>query len=485
MIYNHGVRAAEKPTNIAAPVQVQSALPVIIGTAPVHRKAFRELVNNPVLAYSYDEAVEKLGYSDDWEKFTLCQSMYIFFKEVSVAPVVFVNVLDPDKHSKDTGPVEWDCAAGKEYSFSGKEVVPDSVKVMKESQELVKGTDYVLAVDEEGTVTVALLPGSSYYSEPALTVQAKEISFDREDMIDEIVGGYSAADGKNRGISCAADVYPAFQMVPGQLVAPGWSQYTEVSAALQAATSGINEEFTAITVIDVDCSASGATKCEEFARQKERQCVIDEQAVAVWPKVKSGDRVYYYSALYSAAVARMDALNSGVPDLSPSNISIPVSATVLEDGTEIRIDKPRANDLVNAFGGVTAVNYGGWKAWGNNTAAYPATKDPKDRWICARRFFNYYRNRLILIYADKVDQPTNTKLIEAICDNENVWFNAMTSGLHIAGGRISYDEAKNPLEQIVNGSVVFDISLATYLPAEDICFEIEFDPSILQEALAQ
>lgn len=484
-IYKHGVTVIENPTSMTAPVNGTSGLQVVFGTAPIHTRAdYSGRINTPVVAYTYQEAVEKMGYSDDWEKYTLCQSIYVCFKVLNISPIVLVNVLDPAKQSKDVEAISWDGSKNKDYTFASADIVRNTVKVMQGEKELQENVDYVMTADDDGFLTVALIPGSSAYSESGLTITAKEISFAKADLVDDVVGGYSVTEGRNTGISCVHDVYPNTEMTPGLLLAPGFSQYPEVSAALQAATAGINEEFTANAVIDVDCSTEGATRCEDFAKQKEEQCITNSQAVALWPKVKAGGRIFSYSALYAAAVALMDASNGDVPNLSPSNMAIPISATVLEDGTEIRIDKPKANNYVNAYGGVTAIRYQGWKAWGNNTAAYPVTKDPKERWICCRRFFNYYRNRLILTYAEKVDNLTDPRLAEAICDNENVWFNAMASSLTVAGGRVSYDADKNPTSQILDGKVVFTVALATYLPAEDIEFEIEFDPTILQERLS-
>ena len=48
--------------------------------------------------------MKKLGYSADYAKYTLCQSMYASFQLIGVAPVVFVNVLDPKKHKKKVDP---------------------------------------------------------------------------------------------------------------------------------------------------------------------------------------------------------------------------------------------------------------------------------------------------------------------------------------------------------------------------------------------
>lgn len=483
--YNHGVRVKENPTSMGEPVQGTSGLPVIIGTGPVHtRENGKETVNTPAIAWNYDEAVEKIGYSDDWGKYTLCQSIFAS-KKYNVFPVVFINVLDPETHAKDiSSPLSWKSADQKEYTFDSADIVLDSIKVSEGDNTLEKDVDYIVTVDSLGYITLSLLGSSTYYDSGIFSITAKEISFESEEMKKNVIGGYSSLTGKNTGISCVNDVFPIHQMTPGLILAPGWSQYMDVSAALQAATVNINGEFSTNACIDIDCSENGATKCEEFAAQKEEQGVVSENAIALWPKVRVDGKDLYYSAIYASGVAYMDAANGDVPNLSPSNKSLQISATVLESGETVRIDKKNANNYVNKYGGVTAINYMGWKMWGNNTAAYPITKDPKDRWICARRFFNYYKNHLILTVAKKVDDLGNFRLLEAICDNENIWFNAMKGLLYIAGGEVSYHEEDNPIENIMEGKLVFRVKLATYLPAEDILFEVEFDPTILQQSLA-
>ena len=41
--------------------------------------------------------MEAVGYSDDFENFTLCQSIERLFQVFNVAPIILVNVLDPNK----------------------------------------------------------------------------------------------------------------------------------------------------------------------------------------------------------------------------------------------------------------------------------------------------------------------------------------------------------------------------------------------------
>ncbi|MFQ8729864.1 MAG: hypothetical protein ACLSAC_04780 [Enterocloster bolteae] len=166
---------------------------------------------------------------------------------------------------------------------------------------------------------------------------------------------------------------------------------------------------------------------------------------------------------------------------SPSNELLSVSSTVLEDGTEIVIDTSMA-ELINSFGIVTAINDNGWKSWGNNTAAYPGTTDPRDRWINCRRMMSWYRNHFILTYKNKVDDNTNYRLIESIIDSENQYLNGLAPD-KLAGGSISFNEEENPIQSILDGNIVFHTKIAFWTPAEFINNQIEFDPTIIQNAL--
>ena len=62
--------------------------------------------------------------------------------------------------------------------------------------------------------------------------------------------------------------------------------------------------------------------------------------------------------------------------------------------------------------------------------------------------------------------------------------NSLAAQGKIAGGYIDFLEADNPAVNIMNGKVVFRIHLAPWTPAEDICFELEFDPDILAQAFS-
>ena len=107
----HGIKVLEQETSLVAPITATSGIQVVIGTAPVNLAANPDgVTNTPVLVNSWAEAVNKLGYSSEKDDnghflYTLCASMYASFKVLNVAPIIYINVLDPKKHKMPFGPV--------------------------------------------------------------------------------------------------------------------------------------------------------------------------------------------------------------------------------------------------------------------------------------------------------------------------------------------------------------------------------------------
>lgn len=66
MAYQHGVRVQERATSIVAPITGTAGLQVVFGTAPINMADDPyNVTNTPVIAYNWDEAVSKLGYSEE------------------------------------------------------------------------------------------------------------------------------------------------------------------------------------------------------------------------------------------------------------------------------------------------------------------------------------------------------------------------------------------------------------------------------------
>ena len=481
MTYYHGIRVEEQATSIIAPITSTAGLQVVVGTAPVNlAKDPYSVTNTPLIAYSFAEAVSKLGYSDDFKKYTLCQSMDASFRVFNVAPSVFINVLDPKKHKKDNpeGPIN---VVAKQAKIETAGVLLDTLVVKNGSAILKKDVDYIATFSEDGSVLISLIEGSTHASASSLTVKSTSID-PTAVRAKDVVGGYDAATDKETGIELIRQVYPKFGLVPGLLLAPGWSHIPEVGVVLGAKCTEINGVFSCECVIDVDCTSTGAKKYTDVGTWKKQHGYTNKHSVVLWPQIKVGAKQYAYSAIFAALVAYTDATNDDVPNLSPSNKLIEISGMVLDDGTEVVLDQDQAGAL-NGEGIVTAINVGGWRSWGNNTAAYPGITDPKDRWFCCRRFFSWWSNSFILTYFHKVDDPANYRLIESIVDSENIRGNSYVSQSKCAGAKIVFDEKDNQITDILNGKIKFHQYLAPYVPAENIVNVLEFDPTMLATAL--
>lgn len=478
MGYEHGIKVEELQTPLSSPLEGTAGLQVVFGAAPIHLSENPEAtVNTPIKVNSFEEASRLMGYSDDWERYPICANMYASFKIFNISPVIYVNVLDPKKHKKENAESEVPVKDGQAV-YTAKDVLMDTLEVKKEETALEAGIDYISS-QEGDKVTIVLL--SSGAGADAATLKVTSQSIDPSAITaEDIIGGYDAVTGKETGLECLRQVYVLHQMVPGLILAPGWSHKPEVAAVMQAKTKNLNEIFNTFAVIDIDTAlAKVYTKVKEI---KDQSGVNAEQATALWPMVSVNGKKAYYSAYWAAMAAYTDAQNGDRPYKSPSNELLNITAAVLEDGTEIRMDTSQAATL-NGDGIVTAINDDGWRSWGNNTACFPENRDPKDRWICCRRMMNWYEVHFLRQYKNKVDDPYDPRLVESLVDSENLYLNGLTSSGYIAGGSISYNEEENTNEDILNGHVTFRTTLAFWTPAEYIKNRIAFDPSILQQAL--
>ena len=157
MAYKHGIYGQEVSTSLVPMTETDAGLIVAFGTAPVHLATEPAAANTPVLCYTYAEAVAALGYSDDFEKYTLCEVMKAHFALFNMAPIVFVNVLDAGTHKTAKGKSTVNVI--KNVATLADPVLLNTLKVMLTSagEPLVKDTDYTVAHDEEGNTIITTL----------------------------------------------------------------------------------------------------------------------------------------------------------------------------------------------------------------------------------------------------------------------------------------------------------------------------------------
>lgn len=483
MAYRHGVYTSEVPTSILPPVNVSAGLPVVFGTAPLHLSETMP-VNTPVLCYSYAEAVENFGFVPADEvtgifAYTLSEFIKSHFALFAVAPVVLVNVLDPAVHKVSVASESATLVDGK-VTLVNNGAIKSTIVVKDQTgaTTYVLGTDYEITNDTSGfTIINRLTTGTIATATATLT-----ISYDRLDptAVDsaDIIGGVDGTTGKLTGLELINEVFPRFRLVPGQVLAPKYSADSAVAAIMKAKVSNINQHFKAMALCDIPTGT--VTKYSEAPAWKNTNNVMDPLQIACWPKVKLGAEQYHLSTQLAGLICKTDADNSDIPYTSPSNKSLQMDSTVLESGEEVWL-APDTAAYLNGEGVVTALNFiGGWKAWGNRTAVYPANTDPKDSFIPVRRMFNWIGNTLTLTFWQRLDFPLNRRQIETIVDSANIWLNGLAAQQYILGGRVEFLETENPTTDLMDGIARFHVYVTPPSPNREIDFILEFDPAYLE-----
>ena len=482
MAIKHGVYVYEEDTALQVPQEASASTQVIIGTAPVNMVDDPSaVVNKPVLANSATEAMKLLGYSDNFSKYSLCQSMYLASNLSPVGPMVFINVLDPATHKKALSSASYQVNQ-KQAVVNVEGVIRDGLVVTttvdNETATLTKNTDYVLSYDDNGYLVITLLASSDYAAATALTVSGYQIDVSGISA-STIVGGVNPSTGAETGIEVVRQVFPKLGIVPGLILAPGWSQNSTVGLALIAKASLLNGVFRSMALVDLDTSS--CTKYQDVKTAKENAGYTSPHSYVLWPCDKIGDKIFAKSAVVGCCVQFYDTANGDIPYRSPSNNMIGITGQCLADGTEVVLDQDQAN-TVNGFGVTTAINVNGWRIWGNYTGAYPGSGDAKDIWFPVRRMFNWQGNTFILTYFARVDDPMNRRLIDAIVDSENIRCGALAPEVW-AGAAIHYYADDNPITDILAGKITFRQEIAPYTPAQDIENILSYDIEMLKTAL--
>ena len=148
----HGVYVLEQATSAVTPATVETGVPIFFGASPIQNADTPATPGIPVLCTSWNEAVQKLGYSDDWATYPLCEAMYSHFKLFNVSPAIFVNMLDASTMKSAVAAADKNVVS-KKVALS-KKAIPGSVVVKASSSStsaLVLGTDYDLYFADRGS----------------------------------------------------------------------------------------------------------------------------------------------------------------------------------------------------------------------------------------------------------------------------------------------------------------------------------------------
>lgn len=464
----HGIGTSRVPTSISTPIVAESGIIFAVGTAPVQMTGGK--TNEVIMASSYKEAVAALGYSDDWEKYSLCELIYTVFSLYQVSPVFLVNVLDAEKHKTKRN--EKKGVVGNKIRLP-LEAVAKSISVAGKTP----GDDFDTFYDGNNCIVEFLED----------TTGEVDITYDEIDptMVEkaDIIGGYDVATHKVTGLELVDSVFPKYTKIPDIIVCPNWSHDSEVAAIMSAKAENINGMFEAVVILDIDTAGeTGVSYYTEAPAWKKARNFMKPNEIVCFPKLRLGDRVFNFSSQLAGLMVKTDNeedLGGGTPRESASNKQLQADSMVLADGTEVLIDIQQANYL-NDNGIVTALNfYNGFVSHGNWTACFPSNTDPVDYFYCVSRMFKWVAKTVTITYWSYIDRSMTRRLIDAVLQGVNDWLNSLTAEEKIIGGRVEMLEDENSETALMSGKATFHIYLTPPSPLKQLEFVLEYDASYL------
>jgi Bacteriophage tail sheath protein len=480
--FKHGVSWQDVPTSVIAPVPAYPGMNVVVGCAPLHlRKDGKDFINKPRIYNRYEDAVAELGYSDDWDTYDICEHMDAVFVEFGVFPVVYIAVNDPEVGKTALTPKQVTLVDGQvdteEDLIAWSIVVKDTAGTLTYAE----GTDYTLSLSKAGTWIITRLPTGTIPTDTSgLTLSGDHPGDASAIDATEIIGGIDINTGARTGLEAIEYVFPHTARVPGVIICPKWSHDPLVASAMEAKSENINGCFACTCLIDVDTSvATGVQKIQDVNQWKNDNNIVFPRQECLFGKpalIGTTDRkVFHFASQQGPLIQWTDTYRGNdLPFYSPSNKNLRMNALLLDDGTELDMNLLDAN-MLNGQGVVTALNWiGGWKSWGNRTAAYPANTDVKDMFIPVRRTFDFVGNTIVLTIWQKVDEPGNRRLIDAVINSLQLWLDGLSNQEALLGARIEFRHDENPTTEILNGHYTFHVYIAVPTPAEWLDFRIEY-----------
>lgn len=478
--YRHGIYTDRSTAELPTPDKSVKNGVAVIGTAPINL-ATHPAVNEVVAAYRKQEADEVLGSSDDFENYTLMHSVYAHFNMFGSAPVVFINVLDPDNSR------HIEAVAGETVNLVGKigqidedGILLDRLVLFGEDGELKEGVDYVASFDDDGHVVICATDNGAMAGLASVSASYAKLKPSGVSAAD-IIGGVDEKDIRT-GAELLDEIYPRTGIIPSMIIAPGFSKDPAVAAVLEMKAQLIYDLTNGEAFVDLDSGSEGADTKEKVGEVKERNVISSRWNTPVWPMAMAGGHKIWGSAIVAALYQYNALQNGGIPSASASNMEAKIDGMCLEDGTELFLTEKQLNNYVNAQGVVSFLRLPEWKLWGNNTAAYPEKKSPMDRFTKSVLMLNYMENTFKTEYMSYVDRNADRRLIQDVVNNFNIYLNSLTPD-HLAGGSIVFNTAENPEENIADGHLKFHTRYADYSPAETIEHEFEYDISIYRDVL--
>lgn len=467
MAYKHGTYGEITSSKVTDAKQ-SNVVAAYIGAAPINLirgYAEKNLINMPIKVANMSDTQSKLGYSNDWEAFTLCEAFAEHFDNTvgNVGPIYVVNVLDPDTHRAAEKTTKELSFTNKRTEFESSDIILDTFAIADK----VEGVDYSLEYNfAKGTVVVKLLK-----EEATASIQCSYYTVDASAVEESDIIGQTTEDGEYTGLHALKLIYQYHNAVLNLLAAPGWSQIPAVYAAMVSIVQKLNGHWDGFVNADIPLEDDDGAidTIEKAIAWKEAKGYTSEFSKVYWPMIKDGSgRVFHLSTVGQATMLRVDLSHEGVPFESPSNKEIMATTQFFGETAKNKgFDQQTANTL-NEAGVTTACFWGGqWVLWGPHTAAYKysGSMDARAIFDVNIRMLMYITNSFQLDHGTKIDQPMTPQDTDTILNEEKQKLDTLCGiGALIGSPSVAFLETENPESDMMNGDFVWNFNVTNTPP---------------------
>lgn len=497
---------AEAPTNA-----------LYVGTAPVNLVkgyASKGVINTPIRIDNYADAQAKIGVASDWGKYTLSEAVEAHFANPNgnIGPIYVINVLNPDVHKKTPATNKNVNFVNGSATFESEDIILDTIAIANKAE----GTDYTVTYNFSTHKVTIMSADESDPLDGAIAVTYSEI--DTTAITEDTIIGTKSDTGVYTGLQAAELLYQKYNAVMNLLAAPGWSDKPAVYKALAAKATKLNGHWDGFVYADIpltynvisyaevstptgnpsekgyyelvngkyvpseDATVDGnKTYYEKVSTPTENNTLakavawkaangyVSERSKVFFPKAQGTDgNVYHISTLALAETLRLDLNHNGVPFESCGNKSVAASKQYFgASSTFAGFDINDANTLCE--NGIDTVIYwgGGWKLWGDHTAAYAygSDVDPRDIFDVSMRMLLYLTNSFQIRWASTIDKPFTVPLKDTILAREQERLDALVTQGALAGNPvITFEAGNNSMEDMRNGNFRWDIQVTPTPP---------------------
>mgnify|MGYP006969160673 CR=1 FL=1 len=472
--YLHGAYGQIKESGSRASSKSRSAF-VYVGTAPVHNVAGGgQYVNKPVMVDSIAEAMRCFGYSDEWDKYTLCEAMHVHLQKYGVGPLILINVLDPQVHkAAEGGSKTITPEKGRLVIADAQDIILDSVAVSGKKL----GEDYALAYDRNKRVLII-----SEYKKGGLGTEALTVTYDLIDPeaveADDVMG-LSDGMGLNTGLYAVKNVYQLTGYIPSFLAAPGFSGEKEINEAMCEVARNINGHFWAWTLADLpltDDEGAGIT-LDSAAAYKKQAGYTQENGKVFFPMGDGADsKKYHLSVLAAASLNRLLIENDGIPYMTDSNTECSLIKNIYlgADGEGRLFDDQLINEKLNKNGIASAAYVGGrFVLWGAHCADYDQDNAGEVNVADTNRMMLYYLiNDFQHRRARDVDKPKTANDIASIVAEEQARLDALVKTGALIYGEVFINAERMGRSDLFSGDYMFSFRVTTTPLAKSLTADV-------------